>query len=333
MKTKLTPFLLFTCFLYAILSCKKPDAINIKTSKNLITTASTTPVRYRDSVFANVDSLPNIFYRTAQNYDRLENLNCDVYMPAGDTVTKRACIIFIHGGAWKRNPENSLGTRKGERRICLAYAKRGYVVITPSYRLGIDFKPRQSSADSIRKLHETVYRATQDIRALVRFVKKNALYANIDTNKIFIGGGSAGAGAAIHATYLDQDEIGNMIAELGPLDGTGIYDHPGYSKKVKGVINIAGAIHDKNYIDAGDPPMISSYGTEDGLYKDSIERIYSPHYRFHNGQMMQQRLIQLGIPTPPMILFQGQGHANNDPTAFLTNLNRTSAWMYSLLQP
>ena len=81
--------------------------------------------------------------------------------------------------------------------------------------------------------------------------------------------------------------------------------------------------------------MISSYGTEDGYYKDSITlsmRLY-PKFTFDNGQKIHQKFTQLGIITPPIILFQGQGHANNDPTAFLTNLNTTSAWMYSLLQP
>lgn len=335
MKTNLTSFLLFICLATAILSCKKPDVLDKQTSKNLITT-TTTPVRYRDSVFANVDSFPNFFYRTVQNYDRVEDLKFDVYMPSGDTASKRACIVFIHGGGWFRGPENGLGSRKGERRFCIAYAKRGYTVISPSYRLGKDFKPRQSSSDSSFKVYEGVYRAAQDVRAMLRFLKKNSTAGKIDTNKIFIGGGSAGAGNAINTAYLDQLEIGNgFTANWGKLDGNGVYDYPGYSLKVKGVLNIAGAIFDKNYIDAGDPPMISFYGSEDGYYKDSltIPGPMTPIFRFDNGKKIHQRFSQLGIITPPIVLFQGQGHANNDPTAFTTILNATCAWMYNLLQP
>lgn len=332
MKTTIAPFFLFILLAIAILSCKKPDALDKATSKNLLITNTTTLVRYRDSVFAKVDSFPNIFYRTVQNYDRVENLKLDVYMPAGDTATTRACVIYIHGGGWSRLPENGPGTRKGERRICLAYAKRGYVVISPSYRLGIAYNPSLSRPDSIRKLQESVYRSTQDIRALLRFVKKNGTSGGrIDVNKIFIGGGSAGAGAAIHAIYLTEDEILGVFPNLGPLDGNGIYDYPGFDLKVKGVINMAGVIQNKNFIDAGDPTMISSYGSLDPFYKDTVLNS-SPHYTFHNGQMINQRLTQLGIATSPIILFQGQGHGNNDPTAFTTNLNTTSAWMYNLLK-
>ncbi len=122
----------------------------------------------------------------------------------------------------------------------------------------------------------------------------------------------------------------------GALDGTGTYDYPGYTLKVKGVINIEGAINDKNYIDAGDPPMISAYGTEDGNFKDSIAlsaRLY-PKFRFENGQKIHQRFTQLGINTPPIILYLGKGHgAHGDPVILKNTINVTSAWMYSLLQP
>ena len=339
MKTTLHTILLFICLVTAIISCKKPDVADKETCKNLLTTNS--PIRYRDSVFANVDSFPNIFYRNAPNFDKVEELKLDIYMPAGDTATSRACLIFMHGGAWDRRtpnisfppPSYGNGTRKSERLNCLAYAKRGYVVISPSYRTGKDFRSGQSSNDSTFKVYEAVYRAAQDARAMLRYVKKNALSGKIDVNKIFIGGASAGAGIAINAVYLDQNEIGNFFPNWGPLDDTGIYDYPGYSLRVKEVINIAGAINDKNYIDAGDAPMISSYGTEDGYYKDSITlatRLY-PKLTFDNGQKIQQRFTQLGIITPPFILFQGQGHANNDANSFLINLNRTCNWMYSLL--
>ncbi len=331
MKTKLTPFLLFTFFLYPILSCKKPDALNKETSKNLITTAATTPIRYRDSVFANVDSFPNIFYRTVQNYDRVENLKLDVYMPAGDTATKRACIIFIHGGGWSRVND---GGRKSLRSACLQYSKKGYVVISISYRTGQDYKAGQSSSDSIFRFNESIFRATQDCRAAMRFIKKNALTGMIDINKIFIAGGSAGACTAMNVIYLDQIEIGNSFTNFGPLDGNGVYDYPGYSLKVKGLINIEGFISRKTFIEFGNAPMISAYGTEDVFYNDSTTILRKVKFDFDNGQKIHQRFAQLGISTPPIILYPGKGHgAHGDPLILKNTINATSAWMYNLLQP
>lgn len=324
MKTTLNPILLFICIATLIFSCKKSDFLDKEISKSLLT--STTPVRYRDSVFANVDSFPNVFYRTVQNYNKWEELKLDVYMPAADTVKLRACIIYIHGGAFAG------GTRKKDRAILLNLAKRGYTVISPSYRLGRDWKAGQSRADSAFKYYEAYYRATQDARAMLRFVKKNALVAKIDTTKIFIGGESAGAGTAMHATYLSQDELGNVFSSWGPLDGTGMYDYPGYNSKVKGVLNVAGAIFNKNYIDAGDPPTISAYGTEDILYTDTIES-NSPYTFFANGQIIHQRFNQLNILTPPIILYPGKDHAGflRNPALVNDAINKICVWVHSLL--
>ncbi len=323
--------LLFAIISITIFSCKKQDDVIIN---SLIQSNRSTPVRYRDSVFASVDttSFFNIFYRRAQNFNGTTDLKMDAYLPFGDTASNRAAIVFIHGGGF------GAGSRKGpgDQKICTDYSKRGYVTISISYRLGVNFLPGQTQAQSEQKYYDAVYRAAQDARAALRFIKKNAISAKIDTNRIFIVGGSAGAGTAINVVYLDQPELNGIdFSQWGPLDGTGIYDYPGYNLNVKGVVNIAGAMADKNYIDFGDEPMINFYGTEDIYYKDNVLAIRNgyPAMFFDNGQKIKLHMDNLGISSP-ITLYQGRDHAGflNDPLLIKDALNISANWMYNLMQ-
>src|SRR5690242_608838 len=61
----------------------------------------TAPVRYRDAIFNTVTVTTNVTYGSAVN---LENqtitLHLDMYQPAGDTVTSRPAIVWVHGGSF-----------------------------------------------------------------------------------------------------------------------------------------------------------------------------------------------------------------------------------------
>lgn len=310
-------------------SCKKENLAN---TKSLIQNNASTPVRYRDSVFASVDTTTyfNVFYRRVQNFDGMVDLKMDAYLPLGDTVSRRAAVIYIHGGGF------GAGSRKDAdiKRICTDYAKRGYVAITISYRLGVNFIYGQTRTQSEQKYYDAVYRAAQDARAALRFIKMHGQSAKIDTNKIFIGGGSAGAGTAINTAYLDQAElVGTDFSQWGPLDGKGIYDYPTYGLRVKGVINLAGAIIHKTYINNGDEPMISFYGTEDIYYKDDVlnyRQGYLP-IAFDNGKKIKLYMDNLGIKSDTT-LYVGRDHAGYDANIIKNFLNVSSNWMYNLMQ-
>ena len=310
-------------------SCKKEEVSN---TKLLIQNSLSSPVRYRDSVFASVDTITffNTFYRRVQNFNGMVDLKMDAYLPAGDTVSRRAAIMYIHGGGF------GAGSRKDAdiKSVCLDYAKRGYVTIAISYRLGVNFVYGQTTAQSEQKYYDAVYRAAQDARAALRFIKMHGRIAKIDTNKIFIAGGSAGAGTAINTAYLDQAEItGTSFSQWGPLDGTGIYDYPQYGLRVKGVINLAGAIINKSFINTGDEPMISFYGTEDIYYKDDLldyRNGYAP-IAFDNGKKIKLYMDGLGIRSDTT-LYYGKDHSGYDSNIIKNFVNVSSNWMHNLLQ-
>ena len=91
----------------------------------------------------------------------------------------------------------------------------------------------------------------------------------IDPTTIFVGGYSAGGVTAIHLAYLDSISqlptspvnVQNIAYNMGGIEGDAGND--GYSSSVSGVISFAGGIHDLNWIDSSDEPLVSCQGTDD----------------------------------------------------------------------
>src|SRR5215831_11706639 len=87
----------------------------------------TAPVRYRDPVFNTVTVTSNVTYGSAVN---LENqtipLLLDMYQPAGDTVTNRPAIVWVHGGSF------CCGNRTSAEIVddATTFAKQGYVNVS-----------------------------------------------------------------------------------------------------------------------------------------------------------------------------------------------------------
>ena len=143
-----------------------------------------------------------------------QDLAMDVYYPSLsiDQLEKRPFVLLIHGGAFQ------FGSKESIRNQCEEFAKRGYVAATMQYRLRFD------TADPLGQV-SAVYRANQDAHAAMRFVTENADMLNIDTDALFIGGGSAGAITALNVIYIDQEEwttgFPQIVSELGPLTSSG----------------------------------------------------------------------------------------------------------------
>lgn len=124
----------------------------------------------------------------------------------------------------------------------------------------------------------------------------------IDTNRIFIGGVSAGAVAAIHMAYVDQiselpSEIDTSKAGLGG-GIEGLSGNPGYPSRVQGVINVCGMVSDTNYMVAGDEPIVSLHGTDDNVVPygyDEIVLALWPIMFVHGSASLHERARHLGL--------------------------------------
>ncbi|MFT5336607.1 MAG: para-nitrobenzyl esterase [Sphingobacteriales bacterium] len=220
--------------------------------------------RFFSPVFSNVEVVSDNKY--GENLDVDGNnteLFFDFYAPEGDQMEERPLVILAHGGSFIG------GERTGADVVPLAndLAKHGFAVASISYRLGIEGFPL--GIDSVTA-SEAVIRAVHDMRAAVRFFRKDYQAGNglkIDPNAIYVAGVSAGAFMALHLAYLDEEsEIPDYVDQNKPgLTGgiEGESGNPGFSSEARAVVNIAGALRDKNWLKAGDEPLISFHGTDD----------------------------------------------------------------------
>ncbi len=194
-------------------------------------------------------------------YSTVYNLTMDIYTPIGSPATKRPVLIMAHGGSFS-------GGSKAENtstEIARRFASRGYTTASINYRL-------ESSTLNLTDSNVAagaVMRAVGDMKAAVRFFRKDAAGANLylaDTNTVYVGGNSAGAITAVNLAYLNDSleapvYIRSQIATNGGVDGNS--GNPGYSSKVSGVLNFAGGVKDTFWINAGEPKVFSAHGDAD----------------------------------------------------------------------
>ena len=148
----------------------------------------------------------NITYCAINN----KQLKLDVFYPATSSAKPLKTIIFIHGGGWRS------GNRSMHYALAEKLALKGFVCITPSYRLST----------------EALYPAAiQDVKTVIRWTRANAFQYNIDTNAIIIAGHSAG---------------GQLAALAGATNGSPLFEHVSCfakrSSNVNAVIDLDGIL-------------------------------------------------------------------------------------------
>ena len=152
----------------------------------------------------------------------------DAYRPAG--AGPFAAVVLVHGGGFTGG---SKGGYTGDLARSLAAA--GYAVFDINYRLLGDLGPGAT-------LDGAMNAAREDLgRALDHVVARAAAYG-VDSTRIAVGGGSAGAITALLAAY-GPDRVRVRPRAVIDLWG-GMYGH-------------------ENALQAGDPPVLVVHGTAD----------------------------------------------------------------------
>lgn len=289
--------------------------------------------RYHDKIF--LDSVvSNVQYgANLKSTNVNQNLLLDIYFPKGDTETNRPLVIIAHGG-------NFLGGSKtGPDVVPLSrdLAQMGFVTSSIEYRVGMtNFPlPGPDSTDA----GEAVMRAVHDQKAAVRFFKNSFVNGNpygIDTSLIFVAGVSAGGFMALHTAYMNDIsefpiyiDTTNQYGLSGGVEGNS--NNFPYHSNVAGVINICGAIGDTAWIDAGDAPVLSFHGTNDGTVPYGSAEItllgLYPLLQVDGSASVTQRANEMGIENC-FEIYEGQDHTphvsgSNQAQYYDTTLNIT----------
>jgi dienelactone hydrolase len=281
--------------------------------------------RFIDDLF-DVKSNLNIKYGGNYKFDgTYQELFMNIYEPDGDTFSRRPLIMLAFGGSFTFGSRTSPDILK----LCNAFAKKGYITATIDYRLGFE-----NGNDSDTNQFKALMRAAQDMRAAIRFCYKDASTNNfyrIDTTQIFIGGVSAGGFTALNLAYGKTDTLSRVrppyvddaLVQVGGIIGNS--GNPGYSEKVRGVINLCGAIGDTVWLMPNDPILCGVHGTNDQLvpcYYDSAKAATSVEAQMFGSGDLNNRAQHINLPHS-FYFFKGASHV---PFVFNQAYMDTTIW-------
>lgn len=262
--------------------------------------------RFLSDVFEEVDIQKDVTFGNSTSQGGVNaDLNLDFYAPKNDDLEHRPLIILAHGGFFL------FGDKSDFEAECMALAKRGYATVSIDYRL-IDIE-----GDSVKTPKYAAIDAIADMKAAVRFFYKDASGKNqfkIDTNNIFIGGYSAGAITSLHYAYATEpndillmggNDLFNYVAKNGGKEGRS--GNPGYSTKIKGVINIAGSLYSAKLVDAGEPPLFSIHGNEDDTVPYTTGKAGDTNVSTEGSGLIHQQADKVKIKNQ-LVTLEGEDH-------------------------
>ncbi|MBK9177021.1 MAG: T9SS type A sorting domain-containing protein [Flavobacteriales bacterium] len=221
---------------------------------------------------------------------KVTNVRMDVYEPNQgiDTEMQRPLVVYVHTGNALPPPFNGSpnGTRKDSCAVesCKRMARRGYVAVSMSYRLG--WNPLAATELERRgSLLNAIYRALHDVRQCVRTMKAEATTYRINPNKIIVlGEGTGGYITLAHATLDDVQELyiekfrpdpfnPNVSfvdpAIVGDIEGLNgqmtLYRPNGQTSASQFCVNMGGALADTSWLADGDQPMVAFHTVFDPL--------------------------------------------------------------------
>lgn len=201
-----------------------------------------------------------------------KELLMDAYVPIGPGLSnsRKAAIVFMHPGSFRK------GGRASMADACMYLARLGVVAFTIDYRMEPDSPLveisawQQANIESLlpptKPRSESLVRAATaafiDTKAALRYVHAHAEEIGIDTANIFLGGGSAGAVAALVAGVTPSDvyvsdSLGKAIRPE---------NHPEASMSVRGIVNWSGGLYaELRHLGAEDPPIMNYHGDLDEI--------------------------------------------------------------------
>ena len=145
----------------------------------------------------------------------------DAYLPPdSDQRDKRPVVVVIHGGGFISGDKQLDSIVKYAQELTI----RGYAVVSIDYRLTGESWTWESQ--------KAMFDAQEDLRAAIRFVRKNAADYKLDTDKIIASGDSAGALTSLFLAYAKEAQY------------EGNSGNPGFPSYVQGVISISGELKD-----------------------------------------------------------------------------------------
>jgi acetyl esterase/lipase len=148
-----------------------------------------------------------------------QNLDIDIYRPAGAPGTRAPILFYIHGGGW------ILGDRTMQAANLRWFADRGYLAVSPEYVLANATRPTWNTAGS-------------QVACALAWIGANAAAYGADPERVFTFGESAGGALALTAAYAAAagtaasscggtvPKVRAVSAEYPAVDPVTFYENP-----------------------------------------------------------------------------------------------------------
>jgi len=208
----------------------------------------------------------------------------DLYLPHTKPMQSLPILVFIHGGGFSGGDKGA----KGNVALCKEIAAKGYVVVSINYYLYLKQNKIQGASaganmkDGLPKdgkfhagLETAVKMASADTELALQWIKNHAENYALDTNRLAISGGSAGAMTALYTTYRSKQKI----------------------LPIRCVVNFWGGLASTDDIRASAPPLLTFHGEQDDL----INVVYA--YALH------KKMKELNIQQSEIHILKNMGHA------------------------
>jgi acetyl esterase/lipase len=335
--------------------------------------------RYKQRTFSSIQIFRDVVY--SENAPKIitaslgiettlgRDLKMDIFMPPPtDTVSKRPVIILAHGGGFVdiafMGGTVLVGTMENEDVQALAdtLAHWGFVTASIEYRTGFDVLSQTS-------IKRAVWRGSQDMSAAIRFFRKNANWFGIDPRRVFIGGSSAGAFSAMHATFVDGNEripesfeqTPILMTDLGELHSRPVVELTGFNpftgsnvlgndvdSVAQGVASFWGAIAEPVMLNGNNrAPVIMFHGSNDLIVDAECAQPFSSLILVAPvtcGSIIMDSMFNINGQLHETYIASGEGHEywgalNGDwlpsgPNAYWADMiQKTSNFFYKIMRP
>jgi acetyl esterase/lipase len=270
--------------------------------------------RYRDVVFNQVKINKNInFGGRKTNTDGTKTwMVMDIYEPKNDTAQLRPLVMLIHGGGFTNNPPLFRATPDIVE-LARSLALRGYVVVSPEYRLF-------GGENTFSKVAETAIAALIDINDATCFLVNAAENGNpyrIDPTRFFIGGSSAGAFLALNGSMIsDTSEVPESyrpamrrVAEFDQRNLQSILENKFCGMRPRVIVPISGALMDTTYVKPIDASILIIHGELDSAIPGGVGNIFGDPSmpQTFGSETMVEVFARAGIPVEADI-YPNEGH-------------------------
>ena len=260
-----------------------------------------------------------------------QTLYMDIYEPVGDSYENRPIIFFMFGGSFVTGSRDS-GNMVA---LCNSYASKGYVAVAIDYRITPSLILNASSQNA----YKAVIKGIHDLKAAIRYFRMNDQQSNdyrIDSDRVFVGGVSAGAIASLNAAYINNESEAlslvsqSYLDEVGGLDG--LSGNPGYSSEVHEIVNFCGAVGDFNWIEQGDVPIVSMHGDQDGTvpYSDDLVTLFGLDVQVYGSYIINETMNNLDNYSI-LHTYEGGGHVPFNSNNMDFEFNYTSEFLYDIV--